>query len=242
VIVPRIEPQLVANIGLRALDAAIAEPDRWAIEPKVDGVRGLIVYQPDGSMEARNRRGQVRDWFRHRPFRDGVLALADRLPILWQGTVLDGELTAGHFEGTMAALQGSRRFGPELRLVVFDVPILAGVDLRAEPWQARRERLELLARAFAYPLELSPIVEPARSLALDVIDGRLEGIVLKDREAPYRGGSHAGWRKVKDPRWMERNRWRFDRWGGQETLSRGSRLAEDRGAALRRRYPDHLNA
>jgi len=188
VIVPRVEPQLVANIGLRALDAAIAEPDRWAIEPKVAGVRGLIVYQPDGSLEARNRRGQVRDWFRHRPFRDGLLALADRLPIIWQGTVLDGELTAGRFEGTMAALQGLRRYGPALRLVVFDVPILAGVDLRVEPWEARRERLELLARAFAYPLELSPLMEPARRLALDVMDGRLEGIVLKDRRSPYLDG------------------------------------------------------
>jgi ATP-dependent DNA ligase len=60
-------------------------------------------------------------------------------------------------------------------------------------------------------LELSPIVEPARSLAHDVVDGRLEGIVLEDRQAPYREGSRAGWRKVKDPRWMERNGWRFER-------------------------------
>jgi hypothetical protein len=70
-------------------------------------VRGLIVYQPDGMLEARNRRGLVCDWFRHRPFRTGLLALADRLPILWQGTVLDGERSAGRFETTMAAIQGS---------------------------------------------------------------------------------------------------------------------------------------
>jgi ATP-dependent DNA ligase len=39
----------------------------------------------------------------------------------------------------------------------------------------------------------------------------LEGIVLKDRQSPYLEGSRAGWRKVKDPCWMERNGWRFDR-------------------------------
>jgi bifunctional non-homologous end joining protein LigD len=204
-------PELVANDGLRALRAAIAEPDRWAIEPKVDGVRGLIVYRPDGVLEARNRRGEVREWFRRGTFRDGLLSLADRLPILWRGTVLDGELTAGRFASTMAALQGSRRFAPDLRLVVFDVPILAGVDLRDEPWGARRERLELLAEAFAYPLELSPVVMPSASLAAEMADGRLEGIVLKDRQSRYRDGSRAGWAKLKDRSWYEREAWRFER-------------------------------
>ena len=45
--VPAIVPQLVANDGTRALRQAIAEPDRFAYEPKVDGVRGLVVYQPE---------------------------------------------------------------------------------------------------------------------------------------------------------------------------------------------------
>jgi hypothetical protein len=35
--VPDFMPQLVGNNGLPALGAAIAEPERWAIEPKVDG-------------------------------------------------------------------------------------------------------------------------------------------------------------------------------------------------------------
>jgi hypothetical protein len=42
-------PQLVANDGLRTLRAAIADPNRWAIEPKVDGVRGLLIsYRSSG--------------------------------------------------------------------------------------------------------------------------------------------------------------------------------------------------
>ena len=41
----------------------------------------------------------------------------------------------------------------------------AGCDLRAETWQKRRDRLEVLAGAFAYPLTLSPLVEPSRGLA-----------------------------------------------------------------------------
>ncbi|MBA2382938.1 MAG: hypothetical protein H0V73_12575 [Chloroflexi bacterium] len=60
-------------------------------------------------------------------------------------------------------------------------------------------------------MELSPIVEPSAALALDITDGRLEGIVLKDRASTYRDGSRAGWSKVKDPRWMQRELWRFER-------------------------------
>jgi hypothetical protein len=36
-------PHLVSNDGVRALHRAIADPTRFAIEPKIDGVRGLIV-------------------------------------------------------------------------------------------------------------------------------------------------------------------------------------------------------
>lgn len=190
---------------------AIAEPERFACEPKVDGVRGLIVYGPGGTLETRNRHGIRRDWLRGDAFEGGLRRLAERLPILWNGTVLDGELTAGRFETTMAALFGSKQHRPALRFVAFDVPVLAGVDLRRMPWSERRERLELLAQAFDVPLELSPVVEPSRALAEDMADGRLEGIVLKDRTSAYRDGSRAGWFKVKDRSWYEREAWRFDR-------------------------------
>jgi hypothetical protein len=49
------------------------------------------------------------------------------------------------------------------------------------------------------------------ALLEDMTDGRLEGIVLKDR-TPYRDGTRAGWTKVKDRSWYEREAWRFDRW------------------------------
>jgi ATP-dependent DNA ligase len=136
--IPSVTPQLVSNNGVRALRAAIAEPHRYACEPKVDGVRGLVVYQPDGSIETRNRRGERRDWLRGDAFEGGLSRLANCLPILWHGTVLNGELIAGRFAGTMAALYGSKRYHGQLRFVAFDVPVLAGVDLRALPWDERR--------------------------------------------------------------------------------------------------------
>jgi len=210
-VLPSVVPQLVANDGTRALRQAIADPERFAFEPKVDGVRGLVVYQPGRVLEMRNRRGEKRDWLRGGAFERGLRRLADRLPNLWEGTVLDGELTAGRFEGTMSALLGSKRFRPSLRFVVFDVPFLLGTDLRGLPWQEGRDRLELLASAFEVPLELSPLVEPSVRLVEHMEDGRLEGIVLKDRTSTYRDGTRVGWSKVKDPSWYEREAWRFDR-------------------------------
>jgi ATP-dependent DNA ligase len=41
--------------------------------------------------------------------------------------------------------------------------------------------------------------------------GTLEGIVLKDRDAPYRDGRRVGWVKIKDRSWYEREAWRFER-------------------------------
>jgi bifunctional non-homologous end joining protein LigD len=204
-------PQLVGNRGLAGLKLAIAEPDRFAIEPKVDGVRGLLAFLPEGTMETRNRRGVRRDWLRGDAFEAGLRRLAQRLPILWDGTVLDGELIASRFAGTMAALHGSRRHRDELRFVVFDVPYLASVDLRSLSWQDRRERLELLAQAFEPPYELSPVVTPDLSLVEAMMSGELEGLVLKDRSSAYRDGGRGGWTKVKDPSWYARESWRFER-------------------------------
>jgi ATP-dependent DNA ligase len=163
--------QLVAANGVAALRAAIGDPERFAVEPKIDGVCRLVVYGPERTIEIRNRYGVRRDWLHGDAFEGGLRRLGARLPLLWEGTVLDGELTTGRFATTMSALLGSKRHRPDLRLVVFDVPVLAGVDLGGMPWQERRERLELVGQAFDVPIEPSPIVEPSRALAIDITDG-----------------------------------------------------------------------
>ena len=207
---PTVIPQLLAAGGLRPLHAAIAEPTRFAMEAKVDGVRGLVVFD-GGRIETRNRRGERRHWLHGQPLEVALRRLGRRLPLLHDGTVLDGELVAERFAGTMAALHGSKKHGEALRYVVFDVPFLAGVDLRRLPWTARRERLELLAQAFEPPTLLSPLVEPCEDLAHQMVRGEVEGIVLKDRDSPYRDGSRLGWWKIKERSWWEREAWRFDK-------------------------------
>ena len=84
--------------------------------------------------------------------------------------------------------------------------VVTAADGRPEPGVH-----ELLARAFDVPLELSPLVEPSVSLVAHMEDGRLEGIVLRDRTSTYRDGTRAGWSKAKDRSWYGREAWRFDR-------------------------------
>lgn len=130
---------------------------------------------------------------------------------MWDGTVLDGELIAARFAGTMAALHGSRRHRDHLRRVVFDAPFLAGVDLSRLPWQDRRERLELLAQGFEPLYELSPVVTPDPLLAQAMIASELKRLVSKDRTSTHRDGSRVGCTKVKDSSWYAREAWRFER-------------------------------
>jgi ATP-dependent DNA ligase len=85
-------------------------------------------------------RGIRRDWLRGDAFEDGLRRLGEVLPILWRGIVIDGELTVGRFQWTMAALLGRLRYRPQLRFVAFDLPFLVGVDLRLLPWTERRQR------------------------------------------------------------------------------------------------------
>ena len=216
---PTFAPQLVAADGAGALRAAIREPDRYALEPKMDGVGAMVTFDGD-RLEIRGKRGQLRSsWLRCRELRRAPEALSEDLPIVRDGTVLDGEPWDGSFHRTMQLLSGNRPLERGVGMVVFDMPAFAGCDLRGESWQQRRDRLEVLARASMMPLELSPLEQPSPGLADDILSGALEGIVVKDRRSPYRSGSRKGWAKVKAPDWHEEHRERFGRpsgaaWGG----------------------------
>jgi bifunctional non-homologous end joining protein LigD len=95
--------------------------------------------------------------------------------------------------------------------VIFDVPVLLGTDLRGLPWQDRRERLELLAKRFDVPLDLSPLVEPSTLLVEEMTNRGLEGIVLKDRTSTYRDGRVRVGPRLRTRVGYEREAWRFDR-------------------------------
>jgi ATP-dependent DNA ligase len=112
----------------------------------------------------------------------------------------------------MAALLGSKRYRSSLRFVVFDVPILIGADLRDLPLAGSPGTPRAARGRTRYPLgALAARREPSTSLVAELTEGRLEGIVLKDRNSTYRDGSSVEWSKVKNQSWYEHEAWRFDR-------------------------------
>ena len=92
----------------------------------------------------------------------------------------------------------------------FDLLSVGGKDVRHEPLEERRARLErLLAGADADLLRFSEAFDNAEKLLAAALELGLEGIVSKKRDQPYRSGKNVGWVKVKTVAWREANR---DRW------------------------------
>ena len=94
--------------------------------------------------------------------------------------------------------------------VVFDLMMIDGKDVRAEPLEQRRARLQaLLAGADGGLIRFSEAFDDAEKLLAAALELGLEGIVSKKRDQPYRSGKNLGWVKVKTAAWRGANR---DRW------------------------------
>ena len=104
----------------------------------------------------------------------------------------------------------SRKYG--LCAWAFDLLHHNGRDLRELPQFERKARLEkLILAANANWLHYSESFDDGLELLKAADRMRLEGIVSKRRDAPYRSGKQSEWIKVKCATWREANkeRWRL---------------------------------
>ena len=183
-----IEPQLAT---LRTHPPA---GSNWLYEVKWDGYR-LMAYR--GRSVELYSRNQL-PWSKRVPHLVSALA---GLPV--HQAVLDGELVAldgrGHSDFGLlqrALEQGDTR---DLRLIVFDLLYLEGVDLRQATQLDRRQLLAaLLAQAPASALAFSAhVTGDAQAVLAASARAGLEGILCKRADAPYRSGRHTAWIKLK---------------------------------------------
>jgi bifunctional non-homologous end joining protein LigD len=92
----------------------------------------------------------------------------------------------------------------------FDLLHHNGRDLRDLPLIERKARLEkLIIAANAGWLHYSESFDDGVELLKAADRMRLEGIVSKRCDAPYRSGKQCGWIKIKCATWREANR---ERW------------------------------
>ena len=194
------EPML-AELGDRA------HPPRFddeAVEMKWDGVR-ILAYISNGRTRLLSRNG-IDATARYPEFADLAELVGGR------DAVLDGEVIAVDARGypSFGLLQrrmlleraGSQRV--PVRYVVFDVLALDGEDVAHLPYRERRRLLAETVRGtdeVMVPPEFDGTIEEALARAQEL---HLEGVVVKDRDAPYEPGRRSGaWTKLKLHRTQE---------------------------------------
>jgi bifunctional non-homologous end joining protein LigD len=97
-----------------------------------------------------------------------------------------------------------------IHLWVFDLLVFNGRDLRPQPLVRRQARLQVLLERFGCPtVRTFETFEDGLALLCAAEERRLEGVVSKRRDAPYRSGDCRDWRKIKTTAWREANR---ERW------------------------------
>ena len=190
-IAPPVEPML-AKIAEEVPDG-----DGFLYEPKWDGFRA-IVFRAGDEVYIQSRDLRPLD----RYFPELHEAFLQQLP---DRSVIDGEIVIASAHGLdFDALQ--QRLHPAATRVVklaketpasfvaFDALAIDGEDLRAQPQQDRRARLERALARVEPPLHLTPMTRD-RTLALDWLTrfegAGLDGVIAKPITATYQPGKRA---------------------------------------------------
>lgn len=167
----------------------------WLWEIKFDGYR-LMCRLDAGRVKLITRGGH--DW----TAKMRTLATAiEAMPV--DNAWLDGEVVVLTESGTpdFNALQNAfdRRSTTQLTFFAFDIPFLNGRDLREVPLSQRRDLLgELIAQTSSERVRFSEsFTEDPESLLASACRMRLEGIIGKRADAPYRSGRSTDWIKLK---------------------------------------------
>lgn len=177
--------------------------DRWSIEPKFDGWRGLVFRDEEQGVRLQSRSGRLIT-----PHFPDLVDAALRLP---PGTVLDGEIVVWH-EGradfaavqrrALTATQRATALAARhpASFAAFDVLEAEETDLRGRPYEERRARLLEVLDGLGPPLQPVPATRD-RMTALDwwerwTPELGIEGLMVKHVRGTYNGRTR-DWRKLK---------------------------------------------
>ena len=178
---------------LAAVAESPPEADGWLTEVKFDGYR-IIASVEDGRVRLLTRNGN--DWT------DRLPAVARAVGELYvDSAMVDGELVALDGEGisSFPALQASLSAGRDQNLVyyLFDLLYLDGQDLRRCALRDRKERLKGIDTWHGMLRYSDHHEGDAVRMRKAACRMKLEGIICKKADAPYRAGRSRDWLKVK---------------------------------------------
>ena len=182
-----IEPMLLLRGETLPADGSL-----WLYEVKYDGFRA-VAFKTGGTVHLRSRNDK--------DFGAKYPAIVKALTAMPNETVIDGEIVALDESGrpSFNALQNYGSSGTPLLYYVFDVMMLAGKDVMAEPLARRRALLKKVLGRLDESIRESPTLEASLSdLVRSVKAQGLEGLVAKMRDGRYEPGLRSGtWRKMR---------------------------------------------
>jgi DNA ligase-1 len=210
-------PVMLAH-AIEDADFADLDADDFIAEWKWDGIRVQAV-------SGRDQRGNVLAWLYSRSSEDITKSFPDLLPSLHLPGAIDGELLVlrGGRVQTFNVLQqrlNRKLVSPKLlkeypiHLRAYDLLGEGDTDLRALPFSERRKRLEaFIAKLDDDRVDLSPTIafdswDALRAARADPVSAgagedaeAVEGVMLKQRDAPYLPGRPKGqwWKWKRDP-------------------------------------------
>lgn len=167
----------------------LPEGPEWRYEIKLDGYRALGL-KTEGHTRLYSRNGK--DFSGRFP---NVTRALDALP---DETLIDGEVVAVDESGrpSFSSLQNLDRTAV---FYAFDLPTLAGEDLKRRPLDERRKALRKLTRQLGDTVHFSDTFDasPVDTIAV-VREQGLEGVVAKRRDSVYEPGKRSGaWVKLR---------------------------------------------
>ena len=125
-------------------------------------------------------------------------AVFDGEVVAWSSGRLDFDVLQRRLNAGSARGRALARKEPA-NLVLFDVLVVEGKDVRSLPFDERRSLLEVACQNVAPPLSLSPVTSDPKVAAewfTDLVPVGIEGLVVKGGSQPYHPGQR-DWVKVK---------------------------------------------
>ena len=171
------------------------DDDNWLFEIKFDGYRALAHLDGNGRVDLFSRN--------HLSFNEKFKPVAEELKKIEHTAVLDGEVVVEDKKGIskFQLLQNYQRTGEgNLRYYLFDILFLDGNDVRNLPLTERKELLKMLLEKYKFKnvFYSDHLVSKGISFYKLAVKKKLEGIIAKTADSPYRSGKRSSeWKKIK---------------------------------------------
>ena len=173
---PRVAPSSVRS---SPRSPSACRPGRgWLYEPKWDGYRALVTVRGGEATLASRNGNDLTERFRD-------VARAAGRAVRSPSAVLDGEVCALDEAGA-ARFEALQSGSGRLVLIAFDLLELDDEPILDRPLEERRRLLEGLLDPSVEAVRLSPAFDDGEALLEVAQAQRLEGVVAKRADAPYR--------------------------------------------------------